>query len=350
MNKIGVIGASGQVGSEIVLLLKRMFGYEVIPICRSRYSAIFFEELDFKCRIGNIENKDDSVKLLEDIDLVIDFSLPKGLPSEINFKSKKIIENIVRYSKHDSKFIYISSIMAFGMGKDKKELKNYFLANTSYGSCKRYAEKLVIKLCKKSNKKYYILRLGQVHGILQNISSIIQKSLPLKEIFIPDSKSFTIFTPEIAQAIFNIDSNKVKSDIYTLISYPDWQWKEVFNYYLNQNTKINLLKKTYPSSLSDEIIGLIKRNIISIIKTNKDLITSYISNKLPSLEKKLLYIYYVNSSNNQILTFENKSTYNFSGEITVYSIPGKRLTSIKLSGNQIRTVLDTLEEYLTNNL
>src|SRR5712691_12660779 len=75
--RIGIIGANGMVGREVALFLALMGG-EVVPICRSRLAGAFLERCGLTCRYGSVAFRDEAVTLLEDCDLVADFSLPRG--------------------------------------------------------------------------------------------------------------------------------------------------------------------------------------------------------------------------------------------------------------------------------
>ena len=128
MINIGIIGANGQVGSEVSLFLNTMENVKVIPICRTEFGAAFLKRCGIECRIGNISKEEEAKSLLTDCSLIVDFTYLKGLPSEIKSKSKAIITNAIKHSPPDARFIYASSMMAYGMGKDniKNAVKKEF--------------------------------------------------------------------------------------------------------------------------------------------------------------------------------------------------------------------------------
>ena len=137
MITIGIIGSNGQVGTETCLYLSLMDNVEVIPISRTEFGAAFLNSCGIKCRIGNISNPEEAKLLLKDCDLIADFTYLKGLPSEIKESTKRIITNAIKYSSPDAKFVYVSSMMAYGMGKDNVAFKNYLFARSVYGAMKR---------------------------------------------------------------------------------------------------------------------------------------------------------------------------------------------------------------------
>src|SRR5437867_4211094 len=91
MHTIAILGANGQVGSEVCLFLSLMSDIRVVPICRTRLASVFLRRCGLECRHGSLNNSDEARRLLEGADLVADFSLPRGLPSEVNAASQAII-------------------------------------------------------------------------------------------------------------------------------------------------------------------------------------------------------------------------------------------------------------------
>ena len=120
MMTIGVIGANGQVGSEVCLFLSRMEGVRVIPICRTKLGSVFIRNCGLECRHGEFSCPEEAERLLANCDLVADFSLPKGLLFEVRAASRKIITNAIEKAPRDSRFVYISTATALGMRKDSR--------------------------------------------------------------------------------------------------------------------------------------------------------------------------------------------------------------------------------------
>lgn len=134
----------------------------------------------------------------------------------------------------DVRFVYVSSIVAFGMGADSKMIRNYVLARTRYGSSKRYGERLFFKLSSQHKRKGYVLRLGQVHGELQSATRAIRRELKNGTAYIPKGSSYTVFAFTIAEALTRIAEGKEKPGLYTLVSDPEWTWREIHEYYCGQ--------------------------------------------------------------------------------------------------------------------
>ena len=52
MKKIGIIGANGQVGTEVCIHLSEIDNFEVIPICRSNSSTAFLRKIGLNCKVA----------------------------------------------------------------------------------------------------------------------------------------------------------------------------------------------------------------------------------------------------------------------------------------------------------
>src|SRR5580658_6875581 len=107
--KIGVIGANGQVGSEVCLLLSQIEGIQPVPVCRSQVGASFLRRCGLDVRLGTADNEANSRKLLEDLDLVADFSLPTGSSSYVRSQITQTVSNVARFASPEVPFVYLSS-------------------------------------------------------------------------------------------------------------------------------------------------------------------------------------------------------------------------------------------------
>jgi nucleoside-diphosphate-sugar epimerase len=169
MKKIAIIGANGQVGTEVCIYLSGVDNFEVIPICRSDSSAVFLRKLGLNCNISDMEDPVQAKETLKDIDIVVDLSYPKGTARRVREITRKIISNVLRFSPPDSSFIYMSSIVAFGVHSSSPWVRRHVFSHTPYGALKRYGERVTRLLGLLNRKKIYILRLGQVHGEMQSV-------------------------------------------------------------------------------------------------------------------------------------------------------------------------------------
>ncbi|OGI06675.1 MAG: hypothetical protein A3I68_06240 [Candidatus Melainabacteria bacterium RIFCSPLOWO2_02_FULL_35_15] len=354
MKTIGILGANGQVGTEVCLYLSKMQNVKVIPICRTKYSSVFLRKCGLDCRHSNPEDTKELTQILKDCDLIADFTKPAGLPSELNEASRKIIFNAIKCSPPDSSFVYASSIMAYGMGKDTRLFKPYIFARTVYGRSKRYCEKLAFQLGKQFHKDIYILRLGQVHGELQSISRIILNEINNETAIIPSGSSYTVFTFSVAEALVNIAYGKEEPGLYTLASNPEWSWEEIHRFYCSQagvNPELILANyKQNSRSIFQNIFNDIKNCFLKPLTSNAEVIASYLLSNFPTLEKYAMAIYYCYKAGIQISQLNRLNIFEPYSDFIVDKIPGKRLQSLsdsKTSMEDLRTEIKRLINQVT---
>src|SRR4029077_18703572 len=109
--------------------------------------------------------------------IVVDFTLPSGELYSIPKSIDTIMENIISGLSGDQKYIYMSSIMAYGMPPAEKNIKSYLIPRSSYAFIKRKAETRPLQLGRKYKIKTYNFRLGQVHGFLQSVNTSFREKL-----------------------------------------------------------------------------------------------------------------------------------------------------------------------------
>ena len=331
MINIGIIGASGQVGTETCLYLSQMQGVNVIPICRTSFSAAFLKRCGLNPRIGSVSNPEEAKLLLADCDLVADFIIYSGLlPSVVKQSAHKIVTNVIKHSKTTAQHVYMSSIMAFGMGKNDSEFKNYFFARSIYGKMKRYSEQIALQSGKECNKKVYILRLGQVHGELQNVSRRLLGEIRNVPTLVPDSFSYTIFPLSIAEALVNIAKGKESPGTYTLVSNPEWSWKAVHQYYCDRlSLKPEIIMATSEKpSLFQMLRRKTQEKISTILTTYAEPIASYILIYFPGLERRIRARYYTKKAKSQILEYKGSMLYKPYSKQFGGRLFGKKLKSL----------------------
>lgn len=229
---VAIIGANGQVGSEVILHLSGNPNIRVVPICRNAVGAAFLSHCGIECRVGNIRNGLECRELLRGVDVVADFTLPVGGASEVKASMKGIIESVMENAQEGAPYVYLSSITAFGFPDFRAPLRYYRISQNQYGTLKRYAEALVERHAGRTRRKAIIYRVGVVHGELQAVSRKIMEDIRNSEgvtAFVPDAPSYTVFAYSIAESI--VGALTEPSGTYTLVSNPAWSWQDVYHYY-----------------------------------------------------------------------------------------------------------------------
>ena len=261
--KLAVIGANGQVGTELCFLLRE--NVDLIPIVRNKLGKIFLEHNGFKCRIADISQEKDAEENLRDIDVVVITAYAvdplSGSQSQISKTiNEKIIKNSVRFSSENSTIIYMSTIRAFAHKVDPTTSRFW---PPRYDNEKQHLERVMLSECRKRRKRGFPLRIGHVYGENQGSTKNIKKILSNKKIVIqasPESKSNVVHTVTLKDAILKCTQPEVKPRVYSVVNHPQWNWKDVFEYY-NKKTQIEFKPSTPMSrNTNDFLWKIIKSN------------------------------------------------------------------------------------------
>jgi dTDP-4-dehydrorhamnose reductase len=329
--KIGIIGANGQLGSEVCLLLDQMEGVTPIPICRNQVGASFLRRCGFDVRLGTTDSEANSRKLLEGLDLIADFSLPAGSSSYVRSQIKQNVTQISHFAPEGIPFVYLSSILAFGNPDFHSNLRNYVFARNAYGSTKRYAEHLVKKLGAKHRRPTYIFRVGVVHGELQAATRQALKDLKNSAhltAHIPDCESYTVFAFTIAEALVSAARQVDSPGMYTLISNPGWTWKDLHQYFCERAGIDQPYVVFQPHKVrSDGWLKRLRRAAFAALRNHKEFLNGYIGAMFPKIEQQMRATYHSRNALAEINRGIAESQYmpylsNFS------RYPGARLSGI----------------------
>jgi len=325
--KILILGATGQIGKELSLEFKGTKNYDVISHARTLVSASFFENNNIKYIVGHLDD-DNIASKLSDIDLIFDLAAPDhGSLEEIKNFYKQRFDFIFSHMRRDTKFVFASTMNAFGIDNNRKVLKKYFFSSSIYASNKRYAEKYANNLGKKKNIQIYILRLAEVHGNYQNASLEIIKLIKDKFIFkIPNTPAWITFVPLIKQSIMNILDNKESPGSYTLTC-DDVYWHDLLHLL---GKKINLVPKFI---ISHKNKNNVSNFIYKILLSKKDILRGNINfNK--DFEDSMKLNYRINKVKNLITNFKGSKIYTDKDRY-LGVLPGKRLSSLNYDAKKI---------------
>jgi nucleoside-diphosphate-sugar epimerase len=236
MTRIGILGASSQVGASVALFLKDFPGTQVTCLIRSSYSSVFFELFQIEYQRINIDDEADCKEKIGAMDVILDFGYPAGQLHEILTRSKENIGKVLGVMKKGAAYFYMSSIMAYGTPDGEKWIKHYRLPRTSYSYIKRKIEGFTASKGKQSGIRVYNFRLGQVHGFLQSVNGSFRKKLSDTNLALVDGNPGDpvniIFIYPLCEAIFQCINGKIRPGLYTLVSSPQWTLKDLYDYYL----------------------------------------------------------------------------------------------------------------------
>lgn len=343
--RIVVIGANGQVGSEVCLMLRLMRGVEVVPVCRTEIGSAFLRRCGFAVRHGSVGDAKQAPRLLEGADVVADFSLPTGSASEVQTVMRQLIPTVMQSAPRGVPVAYMSSITAFGIPDFHQPLREYRFSRNMYGACKREGEKLAASAAHKNNRPAYVLRVGVVHGELQAVSRQTLEQVRLRAgvtTWIPDGPSFTVFAFSIAETLLGIVHGRETPGQYTMLSNPAWTWRDVHEWYCRRagvEPDVQLLAPEPPPQTP----GLLH----NLVFAKKDVISAYVSASSPALENHLRGVYHLRTASREIAAGLRNAQYRPYGNNHT-EFPGTRPQSISDSRITMEPVAAQVREQVAS--
>jgi nucleoside-diphosphate-sugar epimerase len=230
MTRIGVLGANGQVGAEVCLLLGLQDGIDVIPISRNRTGSAFLRSRGLRCRHGLATDVGEAPGLFADCDVIVNFARPAaGRPGEMRAKNQALVSNAARFSAPEARLVYFSSLSVYREFRPVTEPA----AVTSYGWEKRTVERLVRREAARFGKEAWVLRIGHVAGELQAISAELRRLIRSGPVVVPwggSHPSNVVYTATIVDAILSIAAGNERAGTYDLVCSPGWSWRGVLEH------------------------------------------------------------------------------------------------------------------------
>ena len=301
--KLALIGANGNVGSELCFLLQN--DVELKPITRNRLGSVFLNHHGFDCTISDISKENDAKESLSDVDVVVISSYATDIFTGSQTRSsqlinEKIIKNSINFSHPDAVIIYFSTIRAFSNRIDPNTSNGW--TKSGYDKEKLTLEKILFSESAKKKKKAFALRLGHVYGDNQPRTRDLKKLLSKSELQIQvktKNKSNVFHTVTIKDAILKCLESKTLPGIYSLVNVPQWTWKNVIDYYKKPETIINyktIKTKTQENSALWKILKSNKKHLAPLryyispkydTRINKKLSTKRMLTAISSLKTEI---------------------------------------------------------------
>lgn len=285
--RIGIIGASSQVGSSLAFYLKHFTEAEPVCFVRSAYSEVFFDITALEYSNVSLHDKEALKNAFKGLDAVIDCTYPSGQLYEIPESIEANLSSIFSALPEGCVFIYMSTIMAFGMPSEYKHVRHFAVPRSTYAYIKRKAEALVKQLSAKHHVKGYSFRLGQVHGFLQSVNSSYREKLRNRETAKldgnPSDKVNIIFISTLADAIIQAVKGTIKPGLYSLVNNPQWTLEELYSFY-KEYYGLDTVMLYEPQSIQKKTL---KSSVFGIAKRYRPLFESYVLMRNRSLYKKI---------------------------------------------------------------
>lgn len=350
MKRIAILGANGQVGTEVCLFLSFMPDVEPVPICRSSIGAAYLRRCGLDVRVGHINDENQARYLLNGCDVVADFSLPVGSTIEVKQTMRRVIPNLARYAPDGAQLVYLSSITAFGIPDFHQALRFYRISRNRYGSCKRYGEKVVFASGRRYGRATYVLRLGVVHGELQAVSRKCTQDVRHNAdvlAFLPEADSYTIFAFTIAEALAGIAHRREEPGLFTAVSHPAWSWEDIYMWYAERVGACPQHVVVPPVQAVEhwwqKVMHKATQPFMRTVVRHKDFLSGYVAALGPALEQTMRAGYHRRMAAAEIAAALTQGQYWPYGRN--YSVfPGQRLRAVTDSRVTMRPYIEQLRE------
>lgn len=330
MPTIGIIGASGQVGTEVCLYLRTYTDVRPIAVVRSPVSAALLRRLGIEVRIGEMASKEEASRLLADCDLVADFSVPTAEVARIKEHYRNNLTQMMAGAPKTAGYVFISTINAFGMSPRFNRAKHHWWPHSVYALTKRYGESLALRLGKATQRNVWVFRLGHVHGLLQRVSQETAELVrqPYSRFIYPDTPSYTVFCHSIAEGLKHAADRREAPGVYTVISNPAWSWREVLHYYAPSDRlpQVELVPATQPGFVR-RLGSSVRGSFMKLAQDYRDTLRANVLQCFPAFEQRLQADYYIRKAHAELARFDEQLVWRAAG-IHEGVLPGRRLASI----------------------
>lgn len=227
--RIAVLGANGQVGAELCLLLAQQEKVEVVPVCRNKMGSAFLRFNGLACRHGDPVDPMEARRLFGDCEVIVNLALA-NLKNyrEARELHNNLIRNVARFSRHPGMHIYFSTMSVYGDARMHERM----VFPSLYGREKARCENVAKAAGDKYGLDTVIFRLGHVCGEFQGITREIRDRIAHPPVPVPDldRASNVVHVATIVDAIVKVASGTVAPGTYDLMNRPQWSWKEVFEH------------------------------------------------------------------------------------------------------------------------
>src|SRR5208282_5324068 len=100
MKRVAILGANGQVGTEVSLRLRDVEGIEVVPVARNASGSAFLRLNGMECRHGRVSDPAEARNLIGDCDVVVNFAVSTtAIPRADRDMNRQIVRSMVAAAK-----------------------------------------------------------------------------------------------------------------------------------------------------------------------------------------------------------------------------------------------------------
>ena len=243
MKNVLIIGASGQIGSNLFNFLKKK-KCNVIGTSRSKKKNLVKLDLNWALsRWPNLKNIS-VIIFCAGITNIIQCEKKKKISKKINIEGLKKV--IIKYKEKKTKLIFISSTSVFNGRRAFYKINSRTSPINSYGKQKTISEKIILK------NNGLVIRAAKLVNTLENLINKWKKNINKKKIIHPFDKIHTsLITIKNIQDIIYQSIKKNKKGVMHLSSSDEISYKKIALIMCKKfNKQKNLIKeKKRPKSL-----------------------------------------------------------------------------------------------------
>lgn len=227
MARVIVIGANGQVGAEVCLLLAGSPGIEVVPVVRNHRGSAYLRWMGLPCRHGDIGDPRAAAGLVGDGDLILNFALSGASPAIARRENACLIDNCARYAPAGARLIYYSTQNVYGSANPA----SYYRWRGFYAREKLRCERDARAAGQRHGRQTWVLRLGHVCGELQGLTRRIRELVQMGTVYLADGgylPANCVHVPVIVDCALAILHAETAGATYDLVNKPQWRWRDVY--------------------------------------------------------------------------------------------------------------------------
>ncbi len=237
--RIGVTGATGQVGSRLLRHLRRA-GFDVVAAVRNPVGAALCEAIapDVDIRVGSVVPDESQPHLLDDCDVIVNCAIESagGIPRQAYTKNRALVDGLLK-AKSLKWLVHFSTVAVYGelitKSADEDRASRHPHPGSEYGRSKLDVERYASRQARRRGVRYTAIRLGHVYGagIARSREIVELARTPRFELpFGGRLPSNAIHADDVGAAIVRLLKDGAQREVYGL-SAVSRTWRDVFDWH-----------------------------------------------------------------------------------------------------------------------
>ncbi len=230
--RVGIVGASGQVGLALLKSLNNDRELIGVGICRSGVSAARVAAQGLPVRIAQTDNALELKETTKDLDALVNCALPQYGTSKTTAVNRRLA-NALAVACRSKHLVHLSSVAVYGdfIPGDKPHFERP-RPDILYGHQKLQMEHLLKRLANKHQMRCTILRVGHVYGVGLRWSESIFDLVKMETFRLPfggQIPSNAVTITNLIGGIRNVLLNPPLQTTLNLTDCPQTTWRVIFD-------------------------------------------------------------------------------------------------------------------------